>query len=543
MALLALVTLFMACTGSETPPAQSPATIAPAPTAAATQAPAATDDALPTVPVDTTPIQVATIAPAATPAPTAVARPTGTTSPAGTPEADFLDNASVEGSWEGVNTLPGLGEFELVVKLSQSENGLRGTMDIPAQNAFGLELADVSFESGRLRLELDSPIGLAVWEGEVRDGVFEGDFTQGSVQGTFRLEPTELSAGSSQPYEAGTTSYRREEVSFFNGDVVLAGDLTFPEGEGPFPAVILISGSGNQDRDSNLFGFKLFDVMTRHLERNGIAVLRFDDRGVGGSGGDGLQSTLNDRAGDVEAAVELLLSRADVNGEQIGLIGHSEGGLVALLVANHADDVDFAALLAVPSVRGDELLRAQLVEILRLSGATREQIENARSRQELTLRTVLSGVGWDDVAESVRQSAREEIEALPEQMRQSLGDIDAYLDTAVAQQLNSLQSPWFKSFVEYDPKPDIVALDVPVLALYGVLDILVPVDINSTAMSEALGESNVPSHTLASLWPANHLFQSAETGSLEEYASLEPEFIPEFLDFLLEWLAKQTNNP
>ena len=426
--------------------------------------------------------------------------------------------------------VPGLGDLPFSVTFRASDDGLRATIDI--QGAVGLRLSNVSLESGRVHFELESPLGLATWEGQVRGGAIEGEFLQGGFPATFRLERADDPRA-----PAGVDSmYRREVVVFSNGEIVLAGELTFPEGGGPHPAVVLISGSGDQDRDSNLFGFPMFAVLANHLARVGVASLRFDDRGVGGSTGDGLLATIEDRAGDVEAAVDLLVARDDIDAEGIGLVGHSEGGVVAPLVANRTDSVAFVVLLAAPAVSADEILQAQQRELLDEADATAEQIEEARAFQQLVFRAVATGQGWDEVESSIRELVRQQMEALPEDTRNAIPDEDAYLDVIVAQETASLRSAWFASFFDYDPRPAIVALSVPVLALYGELDTQVPAAANATAMSDAIAESNIPGHTLATIPAANHLFQQASTGSVNEYAQLEPEFAPEFLEILTTWL-------
>ena len=171
---------------------------------------------------------------------------------------------------------------------------------------------------------------------------------------------------------------RREEVVFSSGDIVLAGELTWPDGDGPHPAVVLISGSGDQDRDSDIAGFRLFAVLADHLAGAGVASLRIDDRGVGGSTGDGLQATLQARAADVEAAVDVLRSRDGIDAGRVGLVGHSEGGIVAPVVADRTDGVAFVVLLATPAVLAAEILAAQQAQLFEESGATAEEVEQFR---------------------------------------------------------------------------------------------------------------------------------------------------------------------
>ena len=454
-----------------------------------------------------------------------------------TPRSTGVDPAHLTGRWDGVNSIPALGEMAFVVTFSGPTDGLRGTMDIPAQGAFGLDLLSVEFESGLVRFELETPVGLAVWEGELRNGVVEGDFTQAGLKGTFQLRRSEGQAPS--PEEAADARFPREEVAFSNGDILLAGELTLPEGVGPHPVVVLISGSGPQDRDSNLYGFRVFAALAEHLAEAGIASLRFDDRGVGGSTGDSLQATVHDRAGDVEAAVDLLRSRDDIDAHSVGLVGHSEGGIVAPIVASRSDSVAFVVLLAAPMLPGDELLVLQLRTFLEMNGATEDEIEQGEAQQRLLFRAAATGQGWDEVEASLFASAREQLEALPSSARESISDEDAYLSAIVAQQMALAQSPSFAALVEYDPWPVIAALDVPVIALYGELDVQVPADVNAIAFREAVAESSIPHHTLATVPAGNHLFQKASTGSVTEYAQLKPEFTVDFLEVLLAWLTDQ----
>ena len=351
------------------------------------------------------------------------------------------------------------------------------------------------------------------------------------------VETVDSTPATSQSAQPQGVSFRREEVVFSNGDIVLAGELTLPEGDGPHAAVVLISGSGDQDRDSDSGGFRLFAVLADHLAGAGVASLRFDDRGVGGSTGDGLQATLQDRAGDVEAAVDVLRSRDDIDAGGTGLVGHSEGGIVAPLVANRTDSVAFVVLLAAPAVPAGEILAAQQLELFEESGAAAEQVEQFRALQQLVFGAVATGQGWDEVEATMRILVQQQFEALPEQTREAIPDENALVDSIVAEELATWQSPWFESFFEYDPRPAIVALDVPVIALYGELDTQVPAASNSTAMSEAITESSVPSHTIATIFSANHLFQEAVTGSVNEYARLKREFAPDFLAILTEWLT------
>ena len=383
--------------------------------------------------------------------------------------------AGLEGHWDGAISIPGPTDLPFAVDMTASGDGIRGTIDI--QGVSGLPLSNVVLDAGRIHFELDSPIGLAIWEGKVSDGVIEGEFTQASMAETFWLQRFE------DPSEDGEgVSFRREEVVFSNGDIVLAGELTLPEG-------------------------------------------------------DGLQATLQDRAADVEAAVDVLRSRDDIEAGSIGLVGHSEGGIVAPVVANRTDSVAFVVLLAAPAVPAGEILAAQQLELFEESGAAAEQVGQFRALQQLVFGAVATGQGWDEVEATIRILVQQQFEALPEQTREAIPDENALVDSIVVEELATWQSPWFESFFEHDPRPAIVALDVPVIALYGELDTQVPAAANSTAMSEAIAESSVPGHTIATIFSANHLFQEAVTGRVDEYARLKREFAPDLLTILTEWLT------
>ena len=452
---------------------------------------------------------------------------TGQPEPTVAPAADFGIAAELVGRWEGVTRIVALGELPIAVAFELSGDELLAAMDI--QGGIGLELVNVSLDGRHIHFELESPFGQAVWDGEVGDGVIDGNFTQAEAQGIFRLER----AGDPEP-----SRFRSEEVVFTNGEIVLAGELALPDGNGPHPAVVLISGSGDQTRDVDAAGFKVFAVLADELAAAGIASLRYDDRGVGGSSGDGLQATIDDRAADVEAAVELLSARDDIDASRVGLIGHSEGGMVAPLAAGRSDGVAFVVLLAAPVVPGLDLLETQQ-ELLELSGTPPDQIEQYQTILRLVFEAIAAGQGWDDVERAIRALAHQQVNAFPEQTRQALGDLDDYVDVIVSQDMNAWQSPWFASTLQHDSAAAIATLDVPVLALFGELDTQVRAGPNASAASGAIAASDVPSHAVGTVPGANHLFQSATTGSPDEYDLLRPDFAAGFLEFLLPWLAEQ----
>lgn len=522
-AISVLVLASAACSGAETAPVET----APVETAAAESTTSATQPADPSQP-------------AATPS-TDTTRPseatTDTASPPATTEPVPGDDshAVLEGRWEGTTAVPGLGELPFSVELASTGGTLSGTMDV--QGNFGLPLTAVSFDGSTLHFELQSPLGLATWEGELREGRIEGEFAQLGSTSTFVLHRPDDAPAAPET----STAYRAEMVTFSSGAYDLAGELALPLTSGPHPAVILINGSGDQDRNAVVADFPIFGELADHLAQAGIASLRWDDRGVGGSGGDGLLTTLQARADDVVAALALLRAHPEIRSDRIGLVGFSEGGLIAPMAANRADDIAFVALLASPAVPGDELLRAQLVRILTVSGATDEVIEQERALQELVLGAIDSDEGWDEVEDGYRDWARRQLEELTDEARESIPDEEIFVEVMTASELASVRSPWFVSYVTYDPRGDLIELDVPVLALFGELDTQVPPAANAAALSEAIAASSIPSYAIGTVLGANHLFQQAVTGSPDEYAELTPEFAPEFLQLLGDWLTEQVN--
>lgn len=218
------------------------------------------------------------------------------------------------------------------------------------------------------------------------ENAFEGTFNQGGMQISLKLtRDTVEKPKLNRPQEPRAPHpYYSEEVTFQNekADITLAGTLTMPEKEGNYPAVILITGSGPQDRNEELVGHKPFLVIADHLTKNGVAVLRHDDRGFGKSTGDFSAATSADLATDVKSALEYLKTRKEIDSNKIGLIGHSEGGLIAPMVAVSSNDVNFIVLLAGTGIRGDKLLLMQQELIARASGNLEDKIQKAKTKNE-----------------------------------------------------------------------------------------------------------------------------------------------------------------
>jgi fermentation-respiration switch protein FrsA (DUF1100 family) len=433
---------------------------------------------------------------------------------------------SVTGDWLGTLKV-GPVALRLVLHITAAGNGqLSATLDSIDQNAKGIPVSSISVKESTLSLTVATINGS--FQGRVSaDGeTIDGTWTQG---GTLPLvlkrvkDATELVPKRPQnpvpPYP-----YRQEDVRYPNAsaNVTLSGTLTLPPGPGPFPAVLLISGSGPQDRDEALMGHRPFLVLADHLTRQGIAVLRVDDRGVGRSTGNYAASTTMDFASDAEAGVAFLMRRAEVNKQKIGLVGHSEGGIIAPIVGVRNPAVAFMVLLAGSGVPGDEIVIAQSSLIAEASGLTREQVEqNARNLR--------------DIFELIKREPDQTVAQA--KMREALAG--KLPPAQVDVQVKTLTTPWFRYFLSYDPAPTLRRVTLPVLAMNGEKDLQVPAKQNLDAIRAALSAAGNTRFEVVEMPGLNHLFQTAKTGLPAEYGAIEETIAPAALDRISRWIASQ----
>lgn len=461
--------------------------------------------------------------------------------------------ATAAGHWEGTIAVPG-SPITVRVDLAQpatgggprqapaaaapsgpsGPSGWTGTIDIPAQGASRLPLAAVEVSGAQVRFTIAGVPGTPAFAGTLAGASLDGTFTQGGASFPFHLG-REAVQGPRRPQEPKPPfPYAQREVGYDNGAVHLAGTLTVPPGpRGPFPAVLLITGSGQQNRDEEVFGHKPFLVLADHLTRAGIAVLRVDDRGVGESTGDFAGATTADFATDVQAGVDFLAHQPEIARDRIGLLGHSEGGIIAPLVASGSSEVAFIVLLAGSGVPGSDLLPAQIAAIARAGGAPEATVQ----KQLALERQVLDLVGAENnpavLRDLLRPLIRGGFEMLTPAEKAELG---GNVDGAVENELKATLSPWFRYFVKYDPRPALRHVRVPVLALGGGKDLQVPAAQNLPEIARALKEAGDKDVTVRQMPGLNHLFQHAATGSPAEYGSIEETMDPEVLDLITEWI-------
>jgi pimeloyl-ACP methyl ester carboxylesterase len=341
--------------------------------------------------------------------------------------------------------------------------------------------------------------------------------------------------------ETGADLYDIDDVEFVNSEHghTLAGTLTTPRGAASFPAVVLVSGSGPQDRDESVFGHKPFAVVADHLTRAGIAVLRFDDRGVGRSGGESATATSYDFASDVSCAVDYLSKNAHVS--VIGLIGHSEGGLIAPIVAVARAEVAFIVLLAGPGLPGKDVLLGQEEAISRADGVPDEIIEQRLARSRTMYALVEDTPDPERFAELAGPIVRESFDQLTEAEREVAGlDTTAAVEAAAQATAEWFDSAWFRTFLHHDPADVLKLVRAPVLALVGANDLQVLAEPNTAAIRDALRAGGNLDATIQVLPGLNHFFQNASTGTPGGYETSGEVMASPTLDTVSRWILERS---
>jgi len=444
---------------------------------------------------------------------------------------------NVSGQWNGVLKVPGQ-SLRLVFHIQETDRGYAATMDSPDQKAFGIPVTETSFEDNKLKINIKN-----------LNVIYQGTFDNDSIKGVFKqsgmtfplnlfrddtkIEKPQRPQEPKKPYP-----YYEEEVWFDNpttSGVTLAGMLTLPHQDGVFPAVILVSGSGPQNRDSEVFGHKIFLVIADYLTRNGFAVLRYDDRGTAASTGIHDTCSTYDFSTDAEAAFKYLQKRKEINPKQIGFAGHSEGGMIAPLVAARNKDVASIILLAAPGIKGDSLLFLQsklAAEVI--YGPNDKEIEkslnNRRRQDSIILHTIVP-------VEMERNLTAFFEEIFDTQAPPSSTQEEK--NTFIKQSVKATTGKFYQYLVKYDPAPALAQVQCPVLALNGEKDTQVPVEENLNAIQKILLDAGNSDITIRKFPNLNHLFQTSQTGFLSEYAEIEETFSPEVLEIMLNWLKEK----
>ena len=441
-----------------------------------------------------------------------------------------LHAQSIVGDWGGKLSFGGQ-ELRIVLHIAATDSTYTVSLDSPDQGSFLVPADSAAYTAPSLNVRWNQLN--ATYQASLTGDTLRGTFIQGLLP--LRLDLTRGDYALRRPQTPQPPfPYRSEEVRFTNtrDSVTLAGTLTLPDGPGPFPAVALVTGSGAQNRDEEIYGHKLFAVIADHLTRHGIAVLRYDDRGVGQSSGNFSAGTSEDFTRDALAAVDFLTTRTEIARNRIGLIGHSEGGMIVFMAAAQNPAIRFVVSLAGAAAHGDSLLLQQNGDILRAQGAPDSSanayvdalreifqlqrgypVEYLRSQQDSLMRVLLAG-------------NRKQL--LPKPVQQNLQII-----------LTTPLSTWMRFYTQFDPKPYIQATRCPVLALNGTLDRQVDAETNLGLIQEYTAQGGNRQVTVKTCEGLNHLFQHATTGAPNEYPYIEETFSPAALELITQWILQQ----
>lgn len=437
----------------------------------------------------------------------------------------------IKGNWSGKIALPNAKLEVIFIIDTDSTVNYISKMDVPQQGARNLPVSKTMVTPDSLKLTVSIIAGS--FSGKFAGDSVVGIWSQSGAKLPLVLRKTENISEMVRPQTPRPPfPYLEKEVSYINPEsgFKMAGSLTLPKVKDKVPAVILITGSGAQDRDESLFGHKPFWVIADYLTRNGIAVLRVDDRGIGGSEGKTSEATSFDFAGDVLATFRFLQTQPEIDPQKIGLIGHSEGGLIAPIVAAKNIDVAFVILLAGPALPGEQIVYEQQKLILLQSGMSEEQVNEARLSQEEIF----------SVLKTETDSAKRN-EKLKEIMSNGMYNLmNDELKTSIDNQVKTVDNKWFRFFLTYDPYPALTKLTCPVLALNGEKDLQVPPQSNLPLIETALKEAGNRNFKIMEIPGVNHLFQSCKTGAVTEYAEIEETISQAVLEILKDWIVNSS---
>lgn len=448
-----------------------------------------------------------------------------------------LYSQEIIGSWTGSLKIQET-SLRLVFNVSMKDSVLISTFDSPNQGAFGLPTTRTTYSESDKKLEIIAS-GLGIfYRGILENDSIVGTFNQGGIPFPLTLRKTikEVVHKPQTPIEP--LPYISEEVTISDNSqnkVSLSGTLTLPDSTGIFPAIILIAGSGPNDRDETIFGHKPFYVISDYLTRNGFAVLRYDKRGVGKSTGDYSKATISDFVTDASNALEYLKSRKGIDSSKIGMLGHSEGGIIAPMVASKSSDVKFLVLLAAPGTKGIEIVLDQNENSLKHQGIEPETI----NRLQLTNREIFESLLVWSGSENDRTALRDRLSYLWEQLP-ILIKLKLEKEPYLRAQFNAMITPGYRSFLATDPKDYLSLVSCPVLAINGENDVQVPALKNLEAIKHHIQKGGNYKVETKSYPMLNHLFQESITGQPDEYAKIDQTISPQVLSDITNWVKNQT---
>ncbi|GJQ44205.1 MAG: alpha/beta hydrolase [Ignavibacteriaceae bacterium] len=449
--------------------------------------------------------------------------------------SSFAQVKDLNGSWSGKLKLPNGIQLTIVFNINYSDEKYSATLDSPDQGVKGIPCGEVKVISDSISIDVPAIVGNYSGKINSEAKTISGLWNQAGSSFELNLEYSKEFVGPKRPQEPKPPfPYNSEDVKFFNekDSITLAGTFTYPKEDGKFPAVVLITGSGAQNRDEEIFNHKPFLVISDFLTKNGYAVLRFDDRGVGESEGNHSIATTFDFAEDVRAAIKYLKARNEVDKNKIGLIGHSEGAMIASIVASESDDVAFIILMAGPGLPGDSILYLQTELIYKAEGQSEEQIHEILDELREVYSILKSDIDESEMKERLKRKYQQRFDKMSDEEKQRFGDLNTYMEM----EIRIATSPWFRAFLKFDPRPILEKVKCPVLAVIGEKDLQVPPKENLPAIEDALKRGGNKNFKVTELPNLNHLFQTSQFGTISEYGIIEETMSPQALETMLNWL-------
>ena len=445
--------------------------------------------------------------------------------------APTVYSQDIKGSWSGSLEFGGK-KTPLIFNITENDGNYSATLDSPSEGVKDIPVSEVSFDNLKLKLSI-SNIGME-YEGELKNDTIFGTFKQMGMTLPLNLcSITDKSILFEKPQDPRKPyPYKSEDIIFDNkkAGISLAGTFTFPDKGDNFSVVVLISGSGAQNRDMEILGHRPFLVLSDYLTLNGIAVLRFDERGVGESEGDFTSATTEDFASDIESAVEFLKTRKEINIDKIGLIGISEGGIIAPMIAARSNDISFIVMLAGSGVSGDKILLRQSEIIARALGMTEDKIAKTNEINKKI---------YDKITEAKKYVSNEELKDILNELKTDISEItpaSLTLEEHIEIYYAQMSSPWMQYFIRYNPAPALEKVRCPVLVLNGSKDLQICPKQNLPAISEALKTGGNTNVTVKEYPDLNHLFQHCTTGLPNEYNTIEETMSPEVMKDIALWI-------
>lgn len=449
-----------------------------------------------------------------------------------------VQSQDISGSWKGDLKVMGQ-SLPLIVHFEEQNGEWTGKMDSPQQNAMGIPMKKVL--ANELMVSFEMSVLNASYEGVLTNDEIKGNFSQGGMK--FPLDFSRANPDDIQKREVPNRpqtpkepfNYDIEEVSFENksDNITLMGTLTKPKGEGKFPAVVLITGSGPHNRDHEILGHKPFWVMADYLSENGIVVLRYDERGIGKSTGDFSSATTFDLKNDVVSAIKFLENHPSVDLSKIGVIGHSEGGLISWILGSEEYNLSFLVSLAGPVVPIKELMTKQTEELARVSGLPESIVKSEVNKNKQVYQAVIdsqSDEEWKAALGPIFEANLKEM-YVPENMWASQ-------ITSLRNAYESQLTPWMVNFLKMNPEVYISEIDIPVFAAFGTKDLQVAAAQNGNRLIE-LFEGKSDLLALKVYDNLNHIFQTAQTGGIEEYGKIEETFNEKVLSDIVKFIKQQ----